>query len=209
MLSPKIDPNTFSLSHLGLLLFEAGLIVLSVLLGLLANQWRIASANEEQAEQSLRAIHAELQGNYEQVERLLPYHRRVDDSLDVLIERIAAAQSAVITPVEFRRAALPEGFSTPLLQTNAWEMANRTGAINHIDFELASDLSSLYNLQAFYQRKLDKVGENWYVAGNVNPTNFAATTMATGILVNDIVHQEEDLVERYPEMIERLNDAVP
>lgn len=208
MLSLKFDSRLLSLSKLGLLFFEAGLIVLSVLLGLLANQWRVAAANEEKAEQSLRAIRAELERNYEQVQRLLPYHRRIDDSLDVLIARLADTPNAVVTPTEFRRA-LPEGFSTPLLQTNAWEMAQRTGSVNHIEFALVSELSALYNQQAFYQRKLDKVGENWYVAGNVNPANFAATAMATGILVNDIVLQEEDLVGRYPALIERLDEVVP
>lgn len=208
MFSLKIDSNTLSLPKLGLLFFEAGLIVLSVLLGLLANQWRIASANEDKAEQSLRAIRAELESNYAKVQHLLPYHRRIDDSLNVLIAQIAREPNTVVTPVEFQRV-LPEGFSTPLLQTNAWELASQTGALNHIEFMVVSELSALYNTQAFYQRKLDKVGDNWYVAGNVNPTNFAATAMATGILVNDIVHQEEDLVERYPELIERLNETLP
>ncbi|MDX1548443.1 MAG: hypothetical protein R3247_15700, partial [Rhodothermales bacterium] len=67
-----------------LVLFEAALIVLGVLLGLLANQWRTGRANEETARAALRAIRAELQVNHEQVERLLPYHQQIRDSLYVV-----------------------------------------------------------------------------------------------------------------------------
>lgn len=76
-------------------------------------------------------------------------------------------------------------------------------AINYIDFDLVNDLSTLYNLQIFYQSKLDTIGENWYVARNINPSNFVCTTMVMGILVNDIVLQEEDLVKNYSELIQK------
>lgn len=191
-----------------LVLFEAALIVLGVLLGLLANQWRTERAHDETARSALRAIRAELQGNHEQVERLLPYHQQIRDSLYVFSVRVTEGENVVVTPSDMQRA-LPKGFSVPLLQTTAWELAKQTGAVNHMDFEIATDLARLYGQQAFFQDKLDHIGQNWYVAGNLNPSNFAGTALALNMLSGDIVIQEERLVERYPEMIERLAGADP
>lgn len=201
MPAPRDKTNT-AWRRLGPLLGEAALIVFSVLLGLMANEWRVAQVDEREADAALQAIRAELQRNHEEVQGLLPYHRRMSDSLAVLVERIYEGLGAVSHEVLFQ--AMPRGFSVPLIERNAWDVANRTGTINHIDFDLASALSQLYGLQAFYQGKLDLIGQNWYVAGNITPENLAATAIALGSLANDIVIQEERLSEQYPTMIERL-----
>lgn len=207
MLSTPFDEDRWR-HRLLLVLLESVLIVMGVLLGYFANQYRIAQQNQERADAALQAIHTELRPNYRQVRDLLPEHRRMEDSLDGLVQRIATGQEDRVSAAEFRRRVVSQsGFSTPLLRTDAWEIAKETGSINHIDVELASDLSRLYNQQEYYQSKLDKVGENWYVSGNVNPSNFASTVFATGILVNDIVNQEEDLIERYQKVLDSLGES--
>ena len=148
-----------------------------------------------------------MQNNYDDVKRLLPYHEQMDEALDSLILRVFE-QGGTVTVTEFMQA-LPSGFKVPILETYAWEVANRTGAINHIDFDLAMDLGKLYGWQAFLQGKLDVSGQNWYVAGNINPENFTATTVAISALTNDIVIQEKRLMEIYPGMIERLENVRP
>jgi hypothetical protein len=98
------------------------------------------------------------------------------------------------------------------LAANAWregqqEAAQRTGAVNHLDFELVATLARLYDVQAFLQDKLDHVGTNFYVAGNVTLDDFGATATAFKLLVNDIVIQEERLRTRhYPETLTRIDD---
>ncbi len=200
----RILENRIGKNRLGWLFAEAALIVLGVLLGMMANEWRVAWNNEHEAERALLAIRNELQTNFEQIEAILPYHRQIDDSLEILAQRIYT-QNAKISPLEILRA-IPKGFTTPLIEKNAWELLNRTGAISNIDFDLASALSKLYSQQAFYQSKLDIIGQNLYVAGNLNPENLASTAIALGLLANDIVIQEKRLVERYPQMMERLEN---
>ena len=191
-------------SRVGTLLFESALIILSVLLGLMANEWRVSKANQQEVEVILRAISQELRGNLARIEQQLPYHRSIDDALELLVNRIYG-QQLIVTQTELMKA-MPNGFSVPLVEDHAWKLANGTGAIQNIDIALATELAIVYSRQEFYQSKLEMIGQNWYVAGNINPENLAATAIASGMLANDVAIQEQRLIELYKSMIQRLDD---
>jgi hypothetical protein len=188
-----------------IILLEVVLIVAGVLLGLAANAWREGQQEAARAQAALRTIRTEVAYNLSQVDSsLVAYHRQMDDALRVLRDRALAGER--IEAQAFQRA-LPNGFRTPLLSNTAWATAQRTGAVNHLDFELVATLARLYDVQAFLQDKLDHVGTNFYVAGNVTLDDFGATATAFKLLVNDIVIQEERLRTRhYPETLTRIDD---
>ncbi len=189
-----------------MLIAEAVLIMISVVLGLMANEWRVSRDNEKEAVNALAFIREELETNRERIEEILPYHEQITDSLSVLMNRVFTTGAPVSTMEMFK--AMPGGFSTPLVSRNSWELVNQTGAINHVDFNLAISLSRLYDLQAFYQKKIDLIGQNVYVAGNINPQDQGAAVIAFGLLANDIAIQERRLIKQYPPMVAKLDSAM-
>lgn len=190
----------------GILIAEAVLIMMSVALGLMANEWRGGRENEKEAVNALEFIREEIEGNQERIEEILPYHERMADSLSVLMNRVFASGAKISTREMF--TAMPSGFSTPLISRNSWELVNQTGAINHVDFDLAISLSRLYDLQAFYQQKIDLIGQNVYVAGNINSLDQGSAVIAFGLLANDIAIQERRLLKQYPAMVARLDSLM-
>jgi Tfp pilus assembly protein PilE len=68
-------------------LFEAALIVLSVLLALAVDEWREDRQRAERAEVALRSIRAELQENLQSVERARANHLAMRDSLQTYAAR--------------------------------------------------------------------------------------------------------------------------
>ena len=191
---------------IGTLIAEAVLIMLSVVVGLMANEWRVAQENEKEAISALEFIREEIQSNYENIKLIVPYHEQISDSLSLLVHRVMMEGNAVNGLDMFR--AMPDGFSTPLLSRNSWELANQTGAMSHVDLELAIALSTLYDQQAFYQKKIDIAGENIYVAGNIDTKDFSASVVAFGVLAADILIQERRLMNKYPTMITKLDSLI-
>lgn len=185
---------------------EAVLIILSISLGLMANEWRIASENKKEALIALEFIKEEMQTNYNKIEAVLPYHEQMRDAFAVLMNR-ALTTNETISAADMVKA-MPDGFTTPLISRNSWELANQTGAVNHMDFELAKALSQVYDLQAFYQKKVDLIGENVYVAGNLDTKDQGATAIALGLLANDISLQERRLAEQYPSVIAQVDSVI-
>lgn len=204
MISTKKAAKSNQRIYFGPLLIEVILIVLAVLLGLAANEWRVARAEKAQAKNALRYIKNELQSNKEQVDSFIPIHISIRDSLKALGPYLLK-RNANITLADLGKA-MPGGFDVPLIEKTGWQLANQTDAINHIDYKLAAALSKLYYLQDFYQAKLDKVAENIYIASNVNLTDLGGFTLAFTVLASDIVIQEKRLSKLYAEMIKNLDN---
>ena len=190
---------TFSFSEL---LTQSFLIFLSVVLGLMANEWRQDRAIKKDIDKALYAIQEEIRGNLAGMQRALQYHDQIKGALASLANEIHD-QSAKPTPQQLRKA-LPQGFGVPLIERNAWDVLNFTGLISELDYEWVSELSRLYSHQSFYHEKLDKVGDNLYIASNMHPEHTHALTLALSLLANDIVIQEKRLTDKYQTILTKL-----
>ena len=197
------DKMKGSKMSLGRLLLEVFLIVLGVLMALGVNEWRQANADKQRADMALRQIENELQYNLSEVMRVLPQHQVVLDSLRALA-RLFQDNPELVTYGRLRKAV--PGLTYPLLQVTSWELAKETEMINHIDYDLAAELSKVYGHQAFYQSKLDGIGTNWYEASNHDPERPLALGVAFLSLLNDIVIQEKRLRDLYPSVLEQLSN---
>ena len=189
-----------------MLVAEAVLIMMSVALGLMANEWRVARDNEKEAVTALEFIREEIGSNHEKVKDILPYRQQITDSLTVLMNRVFTTGEQVSTAELFY--AMPEGFTVPIISRNSWDLANQTGAISHVPFELAIELSQLYDHQQFYQKKVDQLGDNLYVAGNINTRDQSSSAVAFRMLANDILIQENRLVRSYEDIIPRMDSLL-
>ncbi|MDZ7401151.1 MAG: hypothetical protein ONB37_13395 [candidate division KSB1 bacterium] len=202
MSSPKSENKSSNQTNLGYLLIQVVLIVIGVLLGLAANEWRVARAEKAQAKNALRYIKDELQRNKEHVAKILPYHTKLSDTLKVFAATLSMNKRKLSFSDLYR--AMPSGFGIPLLEKTGWQLANQTGAIDHMDYDLAVSLSKLYAVQDFIQAKYLKVGDNFYVAGNINLKDMSGLIISLALLANDILINEQELSELYEAMIKKL-----
>ena len=182
--------------------FEVVLIVLGVFLGLFVNELRIEQRERARAERVLEQISAELQFNQEQITRIFVHHVAVKDSLDAFLSR-TSFQEDPVTMQELWKV-MPGGFGVMGLQKQAWDLANRLGALEHMDYTTASRLSRTYHLQEFYTEKYDRLADNFYLASNADPNNREGLVLALAMLANDIVIHEKDLSMIYAKALEHL-----
>ena len=179
----------------GVILVEIALIMIGIFLGLAGNEWRLHRADQVRIDRALTHIQQELKANQKMVERISPYHSTMSDSLQILIRHIDESQNSI--PFMALMSAMPRGFGVPSLQNNAWTLANRLGIINHLDYDLATELSRIYSLQNFYLEKYDRVADNLYVASNIRPESRNGLAIGLAMLASDIVIHEKDLAEEY------------
>ena len=190
----------------GILIAEAVLIMLSVASGLMANEWRVSRDNEKEALTALEFIREEIETNHDKVNDVIGYHEQIQKSLTGLMNQVFTTAEPVSTQELFQ--AMPEGFTVPLVSRNSWELVNQTGAINHVDFELALELSQLYDQQEFYEKKVDLLGVNLYVANNINTKDQSGSAVAFRMLANDILIQEKRLINRYGDAMARMDSVL-
>jgi hypothetical protein len=185
------------------LLLEVVLIVLGVLLGLFANEWRKARADQARADIALEQVRAEIAYNQSEIDSaLVSYHEQIRDSLRQLAQRATDGRP---TTAEAITRAMPDGFRVPLLQTTAWDLSVQTGMINQFALETAAPIARLYTLQQFLQDKLDRISDNFYIASNVDPQMAEGQVRALSNLAGDIVIQERKLIRQYRETLSRLS----
>ncbi len=201
---PRLNPFT-NRSNWGLFLLEVGLIVIGVLLGMAVNEWRIERANKAQAERSLEQIKSELLYNRQQVESIVDYHTSLRDSLMSIANQVFMGE--VDISYEDLRGAMPNGFSVPFLQRSAWDLAHQTGATSHMDYKPARALALYYNFLDFVEGKLERISDNLYSATSMDPASVKGLTVSLGLLANDLVIQEHEVLEFTDSLMVHLADV--
>lgn len=179
--------------NLGFLFLEVFLIVLGVLLGMAVNEWRVSRANNTLAERSLEQIKAELVFNQEQVESIVDYHTSIRDSLMLMANGVFQGEEGL--GYEDLSRAIPNGFGVPFLQRSAWDLAHQTGATSYMAYKPARALSLYYNFQDFLKGKLERISDNLYSATSMDPVHVNGLIVSLGLLANDLVIQENEMIE--------------
>jgi hypothetical protein len=119
-------------------LFEAGFVVLGVILALAANEWRQVKADESQSLQAVESILEELKANRDAMAASMEYHHGL-----ITMPTAEHEQGWVPKPRQF-----PRGFVFPAgVSRTAWETASETGALSKTDFAVVVDLSKIYAQQ--------------------------------------------------------------
>ena len=184
------------------LLIEVALIVLGVMAGLMGNQLREEAALRKQSDKALGYIAVEMRTNLRQIEGVIEKHQALSDSLSALARQLDQLGRPANLGDLFKLA--PQGFGAVLMQRSAWDLANQTGAVANMDYDLSSELAAAYRLQEFYQGKMNKIEDNIYIAQNMNPDNAAGLIYATSVLITDITFQEKKLVDRLGKLLDHL-----
>jgi hypothetical protein len=171
-------------------LFESALIVFSVLLALLLNEWRDAHRQAALSETARAAIVAELQRNRDIADRAGQNHLKINATLTDL-----AARGEKPT-IEFASSGL---FNPANLVDTAWTSAQQTGAVDRWSFESVLLVASLYERQSAYSELGRAIVADMYMdvrrRGLENVMEDGTAGMI--LLTRDFANREQNLVRQY------------
>lgn len=129
----------------GQLLFEMLSVVIGVLLALGAAAWKEGRDNRRIADAAQAKIIAEVQKTLINVEDDISLNTVRADSLSAVLGRVRAAGN--VWPDS---QPLSLGFSYSILSQTAWEAANVTNALQHMDPEFVDTASTVYGMVDLY-----------------------------------------------------------
>ncbi len=132
---------------LGRALFEAALIVLSILGAYAVSEWRDARVLRQRSATVLASIRQEVEANLAGMKEANQYNYGV---LQRLTDAVAAGATTIPPSVH------PRGmFQMPPLVSTAWESAHTSDVATEIPFELMLRLGATYQFQARYERRME------------------------------------------------------
>lgn len=145
----------------------------SVLLALVVDEWREDRENRALAGRAIGAVLDELDANREE----LGVSRENQRAMLALVDSVVGAGDDA-----------PEGsfgvdYELAILSDAAWETAQATQAIHYMDFDQATRLSRLYQLQRVYQASQERVVERIATIDAVTEPLDVARALAARIRV--------------------------
>jgi hypothetical protein len=130
--------------NLSFLVFEIILLFLSVLLAFSLGKWQETQKEIQLAEIALSNLKIEIQKNSNEVEPLLEIHQKIIVDSYQITDSLLQNNSAWDV---FNHILEGNDPRLPWVEKSAWEIAKSSATIQHIDYKLLTDISSLYNLQ--------------------------------------------------------------
>ncbi len=130
-------------------LFEAFLIMLSILSALALNNWNQERAEAQQVKRSLEAMYLEISQSRKWVEEQIPFHTGIVEVLNALND----------SDEEFNRndfRSLLDGLAPFVLRDSAWETTVGTGILHSMDFELVAAISHTYKTQKRFEQQFSR-----------------------------------------------------
>jgi len=171
------------------------LIVLSVLLGLALNEWRQERSNRELADTALANCLREIEQNRGQLSSKLPIHREVFGRLREIVMREDEMPGL---PAVMAEVMPEEGLQLPVLRDVAWQTAQSTGALRHMDFDEVTGLSELYLGQTHgLMATVDRFGDRLFSHRSFDDEGREETLQLFMFLFQELVSQEEFLLITY------------
>ncbi|MEM1202639.1 MAG: hypothetical protein AAGN66_05370 [Acidobacteriota bacterium] len=177
------------------MLAEGTLIVLSILLGFVVNEWRLQRSEQELAATAVERFRSEIRHNRASVEERLAYHEGI----------VARAEAELATPgpedeplLAMLERVAPRGILPPDLRDTAWQSALASRALEKMDYDLTFVIATVYRNQAVgadqtWRRIVDEF---------VRPESFLegrrlAVLQFLWISSKELVSQEQSLIKLY------------
>lgn len=123
------------------ILFEAGAIVFAVLLALWVEDWWAEIERQERADLHLERIRAEIADNRDSLRSVIEQHQTYITGLEAALEDGDISLQRIGQFLQAEGGAVSEA---------AWRSAQLSQSVSKMPFETMSDLSGLYDTQAYY-----------------------------------------------------------
>lgn len=176
---------------------ESIVVVFSILLALVVNEWRQDVEREEQRERATEAIRSELIHDYRELRGVHAYHERLADTLLALTD--AGAES--LDP-----GVRPEGWIQSVdMVSAAWEAARATGTTSRFRYELLLALSRAYEEQATFRRQREILFSTVFRrAMDPDTPSLLGDPGGMGLTLNTLSDWETNLLGEYERALEVL-----
>lgn len=184
-------------SWLPRLAVESLVVVFSILLALVVNEWRQEAEREDRRERATEAIRAELLHNYRELQSVHPYHVGVADTLQAVAEIGAESVDPGVRPQGWIRSVD--------LVSAAWETARATGTTAHFPYDAVLTLSRAYESQAAFRRqKEDLIHAVLRRAMDRDVPSLLNDPRGMGLVLNTLSDWEANLLRDYERTLEAL-----
>jgi hypothetical protein len=152
---------------LALVLLEFCAIVLAVLLGFMANDWREGRQKAAVADQALKSLAREMSYNHRQMVTQYAYYRNYVEEFQQIAEsgEVEDMSSLLAYELDTWNGAMP-----PMLRSSSYQMMLNTGVIADLPFEIADSLSVIYTMQS----AIDRVEDAYITTATAMPQSFNA-----------------------------------
>lgn len=195
--------NFFSRQNVFKLFAESFLIILSVLLALLLNEYRMNLREQKLKDAALTSVRNELRDNLATLEKWRPYHIEVLQNVQAAIQN-PAIQDSMVSPHHINYwYIMPKGVVQSIINSTAWEILKGVNARTHIDFDTMLTLSNLYNIQAMgVQATVDVILQTMSSREALQAERLQETLMLFRSSYRELVSQEEYLIQTYKAYLE-------
>lgn len=175
------------------LLLEAFSVVLAVLLALAVDQWREDRGNRDLARLARDRITSELASNRAELEAAASRHQEILASL----EKGLADLNELTTGQSWEM-----NFPIAILSSSAWQTAQATQAVHHLDFDWVVRVSKAHDVQELYLAGQARVVEH------ISSLDSGGTQVPASILgglrsrIATVRDLELGLLEAYEDLLE-------
>lgn len=181
---------------------ESALIVFSVLLALVLNEWRDDMRLAARANVAFESILAEVRSNRVAAERAMQFHRSIRETLSELAAQSRSPSADMVSGGLFNPANLVE---------TAWTSAREAGVTDEWPYELVLTVSRTYERQAIYNDLARQLLADIYMDLRRRGGESVFREGAAGMLLlsYDFANREEELLQQYDAVlaaIERSRD---
>ncbi len=187
---------------------ESLLIVFSILLAFVINEWRASQKLQTEKEKILASIKLELENNLKSLRQVRPYHKEVAQSLKELLTQEHVKDSlGDKSGIELFFQYAGQGFQEPRVQANAWQTAQLSGTLSQFDNETIYHLSVLYELQKEgVETGWKKTVESFYESESFEPSVNYAILQKFQLAMNSLHGMERYLIEKHEKTLKYLNE---
>ena len=184
-------------------LIQVVLIVGSVLLALWLDQLMADRIDNKKKEVAINNIITEVEKNLEEVKSVSHYHDKMGKGLSKYVDSVDFVQvenSAMMIIAPF----MDYGLQVASIQNTAWDMATETEAVSSFDYEMAYDMTRLYDLQ---QRGVlsttSKIMDFLTDPSLFREEESEEVVMVFTFAMRELASQEKYLEEKYQEFLEK------
>ena len=160
---------------------QVALIVLSVLLAFVLNEWRQRAAHDELGAQALAGLRTEFETNRDRASESADYRA-------TLIEEVRVGNA---------RLQLRPAF----IASNAWESAQAADALRHLPYRIVEVAGEIHELQEIYRDIAVTGGDLLYLSNMLSNDVLGAGQQTFVPVLEDMVYFERQLVRLYDDAL--------
>ncbi len=194
--------------NLAKLLLESILIIFSVLLALLLNEYRTSLREQKLKKSALENVEKEIINNLATVKEWLPYHTKVLKNIQNALKDPATQKTMLKNGEIYYWEMMPRGFVQSLIYNTAWEIMKDVNTQSNLDFEIMLKLSNLYKLQEEgVQATIHTILNHMNSREALKTANLPETLLLLRNGFRELVSQEEFLIHTYQNTLETLHPS--